>query len=288
MPERRNNTNADDMPVFANSSVNSPVKEAVCIDCNRVFDSCADKDCLEDLVCIFTQDAQALIDSSVAVKARNADILNCIVNVEPVNYNKGCYAVTIEYFFTVCFDVYQSATTAPDAVRGLCAFEKKCLLYGSDGNVQVFSSDSDCDETLIRMPNVKTEPTAKVKVVDPMVLSSRVICCKDRCRCDCPPQIPHCIANAMGGPLALDNNDKTVLVTLGIFSIVQLSRNVQVLVPAYDYCIPNKECSCDQGSPCDVFRGVDFPINDFFPSNLSDNSCGCKKPMDYSKDNDCD
>lgn len=268
------------------SGTNRPIKDAVCIDCNRVFDSCADKDCLEDLVCIFTNEGQNLINNSVAVKARTADILNCYVNVEPVTYNKGCYAVTITYFFTVVFDVFQSQCTAPDAVRGLCTFEKKCLLYGSDGNVQVFSSENN-DECDFQLPGITTEPIAKVKVVDPMVLSSRTICCSPSRYCECPTQIPTAIVNAMGGNLAMGNNEKSVLVTLGLFSIVQLSRNVQVLVPAYDYCIPGKECSCDQGSPCDMFREVDFPIDDFFPKT-SERGCGCcQKPFKYEGDCCC-
>ena len=35
------------------------IKEAVCIDTNRVYDSCADKDCLEDLKVYFTNSAQS-------------------------------------------------------------------------------------------------------------------------------------------------------------------------------------------------------------------------------------
>lgn len=262
---------------------NGTIKDAVCVDCNRVFDSCADKDCLEDLVCIFTEEGQALVDTAVAIKARTADILSCCVEVDPVTYNKGCYAVTCNYYFTVVFDVYQSTTTAPDAIRGLCTFEKKCMLYGSDGDVQVFSSEVDCDETQLQLPGVRTEPVAKVKAVDPMVLSSRTMCCENNCRCQCPTQIPQFIVEAMGGNLALGDNYKTVLVTLGLFSIVQLSRNVQVLIPAYDYCIPSKECSCDQGSPCDIFSEVDFPVEDFFPRATSGShcGCGCKQPMQY-------
>ena len=33
-------------------------KEAVCVDAGRVYDSCCDRDCLEDLRCYFAPDAQ--------------------------------------------------------------------------------------------------------------------------------------------------------------------------------------------------------------------------------------
>ena len=39
-------------------------KEAVCIDAMRVYDSCSDKDCLEDLRVLFPAARQALVDSA--------------------------------------------------------------------------------------------------------------------------------------------------------------------------------------------------------------------------------
>ena len=61
-------------------------------------------------------------------------------------------------------------------------------------------------------------------------------------------------------------------VTLGQFSIIRLERDTQLLIPAYDYCVPEKECSCDDGrceepDPCQVFRQVQFPVEEFFPPN---------------------
>ena len=38
-------------------------KEAVCIDAGRIFDSCSDKDCLEDLQVYFTDTTQPLPES---------------------------------------------------------------------------------------------------------------------------------------------------------------------------------------------------------------------------------
>ena len=45
----------------------------------------------------------------------------------------------------------------------------------------------------------------------------------------------------------------------------------QLLIPAYDYCLPEKECAC-QGAecgedPCEIFRKVQFPVSEFFPPN---------------------
>ena len=39
-------------------------------------------------------------------------------------------------------------------------------------------------------------------------------------------------------------------------------------MPVYDYCVPDKECACGgcgEEDPCEIFRNVNFPVNEFFP-----------------------
>ena len=40
-------------------------------------------------------------------------------------------------------------------------------------------------------------------------------------------------------------------------------------MPAYDYCMPEKECACGNcdDDPCEIFRHVKFPVDEFFPPN---------------------
>ena len=79
---------------------------------------------------------------------------------------------------------------------------------------------------------------------------------------------------------------RRLLVTLGQFSIIRLERDTHLLMPAYDYCLPEKECTgggcCDGGcvpeDPCEVFRQVKFPVNEFFPPN----SAGPRKDFFHS------
>ena len=67
-----------------------------------------------------------------------------------------------------------------------------------------------------------------------------------------------------------------MVVSLGIFTIVQLIRNVQMLMPVYDYCMPNKECTPTSENPCDLFHKMSFPVNEFFPpAGETDSGCGC-------------
>lgn len=68
-------------------------KEAVCINAGRIYDSCSDKDCLEDLQVYFTPLNQSIIDNSTAVKCKNVQVYTVLMDVEPVPFNKGFFSV---------------------------------------------------------------------------------------------------------------------------------------------------------------------------------------------------
>ena len=57
-------------------------KEAVCIDAGRVYDSCSDKDCLEDMRVYFTERDQMIIDHAVSVRAKKVCVLTTYIDVE--------------------------------------------------------------------------------------------------------------------------------------------------------------------------------------------------------------
>ena len=83
---------------------------------------------------------------------------------------------------------------------------------------------------------------------------------------------------------------KQLFASLGQFSIIKLERDIQLLMPAYDICMPEKDCSgsnCNVDDPCDLFQQFKFPVDEFFPpkyadymretnSNNSNNSNGCR------------
>jgi hypothetical protein len=81
------------------SSQNANVfKEAVCVNAGRIYDSCSDKDCLEDLQCYFTTADSSLVNNAISVKAKKVSVLNVLMDVEPVPFNKGFYSVDIFIF----------------------------------------------------------------------------------------------------------------------------------------------------------------------------------------------
>lgn len=251
--------------------------EPVCIDARRVYDSCSDKDCLRDLTVYFSAQGQQTIDDAINVRLRDAEVLNVMLDIEPVPFHRGFYSIDMTYFFMITLDVFNSPYAAPDQVQGLCISDKKVILYGSEGNVKVFSSDMTADDDDIQNMPVRNLPLANCQVAQPIALAAKLK--NQSCCCAVPCKVPESIATRIGGtPVA--QGEKSVEVTLGVFSIVQLLRNVQMLIPSYDFCVPDKSCSGASDSPCEVFSRIEFPTDEFFPPNIveggSDGGCCCQ------------
>ncbi len=252
-------------------------KEAVCIDTGRIYDSCSDKDCLEDLRVSFTNAGQQLIDQAMNVKSKHITVLNVFMDVEPVPFNTGFYSVDMTFFFRVELEAYLSPTKEPTAVCGLATFSKKVILYGSEGSVKTFSSEAWSTNGDVNTPcNL---PLAKVQVVDPICLACR-LCEYAPCCGEPVMNIPDRIAAAFDGSFECETNSrsKVVLITIGLFSIVQLEREVQMMVPIYDYSIPDKECTTSTDDPCELFKQIKFPVNEFFPPRLDPDACAETPP----------
>lgn len=244
--------------------------EPVCIDARRVYDSCGDKDCLSDMPVFLTQEGQNIVDNAVNVRLRDADVMNVMLDIEPVPFHRGFYSIDMTYFFEVTLDVFTSPCSTPESVRGLCISDKKVILYGSEGSVRIFSSDMSTDEYDTQNAMTRSLPTANVQVAQPIALAATVK--EKRPNHRISHKIPASITRHFGSDIC-DSGERVVLATLGVFSIVQLMRNVQMLIPSYDFCIPEKRCvSSTDDSPCDMFARLEFPTDEFFPPNVSE--CG--------------
>lgn len=253
------------------------INEAVCIDTKRIFDSCVSKDCLEDLRVTFFSKSQRLIDEAVTVKTRDCCIEEVSIDVEEVPFNRGFYSVDITFYFKLCFDTYAAPCTTPQVAVGFARFNKKCILFGSNGDVKVFVSNPVSEATDCPVAPQYTNPVAKVQAVDPVVLSTDIC---DSCDCNISvcSSFPQSILNSVEDTMPSCGASKAILVTLGLFSIVQMERDAQILIPAYDYCIPDRECNCNTSNPCETFQGIDFPVEQFFPNEKENCSPCAPKP----------
>lgn len=219
--------------------------------------------------------------------------------MEPVPFNRGFYSIDLQYFFKVTLQVY-TGLGRPTEVEGLATFDKKVILFGSEGNAKMFESkykEEAFDAQLWKKTNM---PHAVVEVVDPIALGAKVVDVRDRqsncCCCDDDfdvASVPSSVLKVFDDCIILGNETKNVYVSLGVFSIIKLERRVQLLIPSYDFCIPQKECvSATDDNPCELFERIDFPVDEFFPpercefledgdddpsvESESDCDCGCK------------
>ena len=244
------------------------IREAVCIHTRKIFDSCRDKDCIEDLRFYPKLQCVDIINRALSVKGGSAKLLYVYVDVEPVSFNRGFYTVDMRFFYHVTLQAYLSCPV-PVTVEGLCVFDKRAILFGSEGNAKIFSSEMRAGEPDPQMMQRSNTPIAVVEAVDPIVLDARIMdcCCKRDCDCDLC-EIPTFVGDCFGGELSSGDDSRRIYVTLGQFSIVRLERDTQLLVPVYDYCMPEKECSCGStDDPCSLFRNINFPVGEFFPPN---------------------
>lgn len=254
------------------------IQEAVCIHTKRIYDSCKDKDCVTELKIFPTVSSQAAIEGATALKGKSAELLCVNIDVEAAPYSKGCYTVSLRYYYLIKAVTYTCGTKGTE-IEGLAIFDKRVILYGSQGGTKTFSShDSTC---AVRGGSGDVMPEAVVEALDPILLDIKLVenhhhhhrpCCPDPC-CPDPPEcdsddLPAEVLAALDEPLFTGESCKDVFITLGQFSIVRLERDTQVLIPIYDFCLPQKDCvSADNIStePCEIFRKIAFPTDAFFP-----------------------
>src|SRR5574344_409905 len=117
------------------------IREAVCSHTKKIFDSCKDKDCIEDLRFYPKLQYVDVINRAVSLKGGTARLLYVYVDVQPVTFNRGFYTVDMRFFYQVTLQAYL-CTPIPVTVEGLCVFDKRVLLFGSEGGAKVYSSDT--------------------------------------------------------------------------------------------------------------------------------------------------
>ena len=245
------------------------IREAVCIHTKKIYDSCRDKDCIEDLRFYPKLQCADIVNRALSVKGGSARLLHVYVDVEPVTFNRGFYTVDMRFFYAVTLQAYLSCPV-PVTVEGLCVFDKRVILFGSEGNAKIFSSELRTGEPDVQLMRRSNLPIAVVEAVDPIVLDAKLVenSCRRDCDCDLC-EVPSFVNSCFGGELSSGDDSRRIYVTLGQFSLVRLERDTQLLIPVFDYCMPEKECSCGSTSedPCCLFRNIRFPVNEFFPPN---------------------
>ncbi len=280
---------ADNKFSCCNSSGGSRGSEMVCIETNRILDSCRDRDCFEDVQVILTDFGNEIINHTTNLRAKSACISWTYIGIDPVRFNRGFYSVTIKFYVKITFEACLCGGKSQE-FEGVAVLEKKVILYGSESNVSIFKSNPDAsDYCTVPEPccSTKNVPIAIVEVVDPIILNSKVREANDDCSCCCCcscHDVPEYVSSGLSGSLCdRGGDDRYLTVSLGIFSVVRIVRPAQYLVNATEYCVPDKECvSTEEDNPCRIFRTMDFPTAEFCPPGYTynnvdkGNKCGCQ------------
>lgn len=272
------------------------VREAVCIHVEKVYDSCKERDCIEDEKVLFFNNSciQRIINRAINVKCRRAEILDVYTDVETVPFKRGFFSVDVKFFIKVTLDFFipREGGIRIVTVPGVVVFDKKVILFGSEGNVKIFTSrfvDQGIDKPVKTALQQDNLPVAKVEVAEPICLNARIQDILDKCfeDCCCIDQLPRGVVECLemenvneselffdGNTIEESNNQfptRRVVATIGLFSIIKLIRNVQLLIPAFSFCVPKKNCvAATDENPCELFESIEFPVDEFFPPQKSD------------------
>ncbi len=259
--------------------------EEVCINASQIYDSCRAKECLENLHVFFSAEAQSVVDSASKVSAENAEVIWVNSEVEPLSFHKGYYTVNLRFFFRVEFNAY-TGLRCPVRIDGLATYEKKVVLFGSEGSSKLFRSGLNLDTLDLASWKKANLPSSVVSAVDPIVLDTLMLAPGDpACSASLDiASVPECIHKVFDSPIVPSPESRQIFVTLGLFLMVRLEREVQLTVPAASFCIPDGSYSASEepGAPCDVFDEIAFPFGEFFPPAKNSSSSGCDRASSES------
>lgn len=81
----RSNDRCDTRGIQSDCGTN--FREAVCVHTDKVYDSCRDKDCLENIRVYLTTGAQDVVDRAINVKCTKAEVIWVFSDIELNKYN---------------------------------------------------------------------------------------------------------------------------------------------------------------------------------------------------------
>ena len=258
-------------------SASYPRRENVFIDSYRILDSCKDKDCFEDTRVLLTDMGQEVLEKCGSLRVRETKVVWTDIDTEPVKFNRGFYQVNIRFFTKIVFEACVCAGKVQE-IEGIAVTEKKVVLYGGEGNVNIFRSSDLPYEFCTYGSGGETvssnKPIIVVEVVDPIALNVKVSerntpgCCCSCCCCS-PDELPASVVSVFNGCFsdASLSGSKILTVSLGFFSIIRLERPAQFIVSGTEYSIPDKVCcKPEEEDPCKLFSKMSFPVNEFTTS----------------------
>jgi hypothetical protein len=227
----------------------------------KIYDSCRHRNCLthrdigparaahkavlDDGKCIDAGDVVIPPSHAVSVTAEGLRVSSIqIISKEPNPFKQGFWTIKLRYTFEYDLVFKRADGHVISVVAARSTFEKRCVLFGSNGNDVTISTD------------LFVGPTGEPFTMDSdpyiMVEAKAVALSADIKR----PQCKH--TDEQVAPAHVN-------VTIGLFGIVKLYRIVSLLVDSRGFSIAPPCENIIPPNPCEFFETIDFPIDVFSP-----------------------
>ena len=243
------------------------------VDTFRIFDSCRQQECLEDLYVLLTDEGQRVLDGAASARVRGARVLWSRIDSEEMPFHRGFFRVNVRYYFQCILECSNGVGTGQE-VAGLTVYDQSVMLYGGSSHVSSFASDLPADAGRIAggVQAPVNRPRIVVDAAEPVALRLTTVDL-ERSRtfgasfCS-PDAVPEEIAREfIGSFLPPEPGSKVPFVTLGLFSMIRIERPAQIIVPACDASVPRGcgDYHFGETDPCTLFRSMEFPLSEFYP-----------------------
>ncbi len=226
--------------------------------------------------------------NAAAVSIRDLELSQIqILSKTPNAVRCGYWDVEVKYVFRYGL-LFRSATGQRICcMEATSAYTLKLTLFGSTSTNVVVSNDMFNGIDLC--PGTGPFVSVEGKAVALAATLRYPKTCNNNCGCGCGCGCGCCANDCKDSDCgccydedALSAQPSSVCVTIGLYSIVKIFHQVNLMVPNNGICIPG-ECAgtSADGCPCDSFYELDFPMELFAPpakcekSNTGNNGCRC-------------
>ncbi|MDD3393884.1 MAG: hypothetical protein PHG19_04500 [Anaerotignum sp.] len=196
-----------------------------------------------------------------------------IIRKTPSPLQSGCWDIELKYVFEYTLEFRRSDGCFIGCKDATNSYTLKLTLFGSNGtSVTTVNDQFSCCGSSDGGPYCIAEGNALALAAELKYPSCGCGCgcgCVSACSCGCDCGCGDCGCGDMGvgGPVA-------VCVTIGLFTIVQLYRTVNMLVESAGKCLP-EACipPLSNNDPCANFEALSFPWDMFSPSEEHKSCC---------------
>ncbi|WP_304507265.1 hypothetical protein [Anaerotignum sp.] len=195
-----------------------------------------------------------------------------IIRKTPSPLQSGCWDIELKYIFEYTLEFRRADGCFIGCIDATNSYTLKLTLFGgSETDITVVNDMFNGNNNSSSEPYCIAEGKAlgleaELKYANHNCSSSCCCCCD--CCCDCGPGSGHHCDMPMDAPIA-------VSVTIGLFTIVQLFRTVNMLVESAGRCLPEPCVSplSPSGDPCANFDAMSFPWDLFSPNEVPKSCC---------------